>query len=172
LSFTPAFRRLALTLHIVASIGLLGAIAAFLSLVIAGVTGQDDGLGRGAYLALPLIAETVVAPLALASLATGIVQALGTPWGLIRHYWVLIKLLVTVFATAVLLAKLPLIVQAGHLAVEGASNADLRPIGLQLVVHAAGGLAVLLIPAVLSVYKPRGLTPYGLRRQRMEPARP
>jgi hypothetical protein len=42
---------------------------------------------------------------------------------------------------------------------------DLRAVGIQLVVHAAGGLAVLLIPAVLSVYKPPGLTRYGWRKQ-------
>lgn len=44
-------------------------------------------------------------------------------------------------------------------------RADLHAVGLQLVVHAAGGLLVLLVPVVLSVYKPRGLTPYGRRKQ-------
>jgi hypothetical protein len=31
--------------------------------------------------------------------------------------------------------------------------------------HSVGGLLVLLIPLVLNIYKPRGLTRYGWRRQ-------
>ena len=49
----------------------------------------------------------VIVPLAIASLLTGVVQALATPWGLFRHYWVVIKLFLTVFATLVLLASPP-----------------------------------------------------------------
>jgi len=36
------------------------------------------------------------------------------------------------------------------------------------VVHAAGGLLVLLVLTILSVYKPRGMTRYGARRQSEE----
>jgi hypothetical protein len=172
LSFSPALRKFALALHVTTSVGLLGAIAAFLALAVAGVSARDAALVRGAYFAMQLVARTVIVPLALAALGTGIVQALGTPWGLFRHYWVLIKLLVTAFAAAVLLAKLPLIAAAARMAAEGAPIADLRPTGLQLLVHASGGLAALLLPAILSVYKPRGLTRHGLRHQRIQLARP
>ena len=164
MNFTPGLRRFVLTLHITASVGLLGAIMAFLTLAIAGLTGRDQGLVRGAYLSMQMIANAVVVPLALAALATGIVQGLCTPWGLFRHYWVLIKLLLTAFATAVLLAKLPMIAAAARLAAAGASALDLRDIGRQLLFHAAAGLAVLLVPTVLSVYKPRGLTRHGFRQ--------
>ena len=41
---------------------------------------------RGAYLAMDLIGWFVIVPLSLASLLTGLVQALGTTWGLFRHY--------------------------------------------------------------------------------------
>jgi len=41
--------------------------------------------------------------LALASLLTGILQSLGTTWGLFRHYWILFKLLINLIATIVLL---------------------------------------------------------------------
>jgi hypothetical protein len=33
-----------------------------------------------------------------------------------------------------------------------------------LVLHSAGGLVILLFTTVLGVYKPRGMTRYGLRR--------
>jgi hypothetical protein len=159
-------RKFVLTAHVTSSVGLLGSIAAFLALAIAGLTSQDAQMVRAAYLAMELIARLVIVPLAFASLLTGLIQSLGTPWGLFQHYWIVLKLLLTVFATGVLLAKMELIGYAARLAAETTlPRADLRAAGIQLVVHAAGGLLVLLVPAVLSVYKPPGMTRYGWRKQ-------
>ncbi len=109
--------------------------------------------------------------MAFASLLTGLIQSLGTPWGLFRHYWVLVKLLLTVFAAVVLLVKMELIGYAARLAAETTlSPADLRAAGIQLVVHAAGGLVVLVVPAAFSVYKPPGVTRYGRREQHEQEA--
>lgn len=160
-------RKVALVAHVTASVGLLGSIAAFLCLALAGLNFQDTQIVRAAYLAMDLVARFVIVPLAFASIFTGLVQSLGTPWGLFRHYWVLAKGFVTVFATIVLLAKLKLIAFAARLATETILPlGDLHMAGRELAAHAAGGLLVLLVPAVLSVYKPRGLTRYGLRAQR------
>ncbi len=162
----PRLRQFALTLHVTSSVGVLGAIAAFLALAVTGVTSQDEQMVRAAYLAMPSIARFVVVPLTFASLLTGLILSLGTSWGLFRHYWVLVKLLFTVFAAIVLLLKMDLINYAARLAGEAAlSHADLREAGIQLVVHAASGLLVLLVPMVLSVYKPQGMTRYGWRKQ-------
>jgi hypothetical protein len=106
---TPSFRKLFLTAHITFSVGWLGAVAAFLALVIAGLTSRDVHMVRAAYSAMELTARFVIVPLAFASLLSGLIQSLGTPWGLFRHYWVLVKLLLTIFATIVLLKKMPLI---------------------------------------------------------------
>lgn len=169
---TPNLRKFALTAHIASSVGLSGSIAAFLALAIAALTHPDTQIVRAAYLAMDLIARFVVLPLAFASLSTGLIQSLGTPWGLFRHYWVLAKFLLTVFATVVLLAKMELIGHAARLAASATlPRADLRAVGIELAVHAAGGLLVLLVPTVLSIYKPWGLTPYGQRLQH-EPRRP
>jgi hypothetical protein len=100
---TPGLRKLVLTLHITFSIGWIGAVAGFLALAITGVTSQDAQMVRAAYPAMKLIARFVIVPLAFASLLSGLIQSLGTPWGLFRHYWVLGKLLLTTFATIVLL---------------------------------------------------------------------
>jgi hypothetical protein len=176
---TPSLRRFALTAHLTCSVGLLGSIAAFLALAVAGLTTDDPQLVRSAYPAMALIARFVIVALAFASLLTGLVQSLGTPWGLFRHYWVVAKLALTLFATIVLLVKLELIGYASRLAEQTIlPAAELRAAGLQLVMHAAGGLLVLLVPAILSVYKPAGLTAYGRRKpleqrapsQRREPA--
>lgn len=167
MTLTPRLRKLVLTAHITTSVGLLGAIAGFLVLAIAGLTSQDAKIVRAAYPAMELIAWFVIAPLAFATLLIGIGQALGTPWGLFRHWWVVVKLLLTVFATIVLLLQMELIGDAARLAAETTfSSADLRQARLSLVIHASGGLLVLLVPMVLSVYKPRGLTQYGVRKRR------
>ncbi len=138
----------------------------FLALAVTGLTSQDGPVMRATYLAMQLVGRFVVVPLAIASLLTGLLQSLGTPWGLFRHYWVLIKLLLTVFAVGVLLLKMELIEYAARLAMETTlSYADLREAGIQLVVHATGGLLVLLAPVVLSIYKPQGITRYGWRKQ-------
>jgi hypothetical protein len=163
---TPSLRKLLLTAHITFSVGWIGAVAAFLALAIAGLTSQDAQMVRAVYPAMELTARFVIVPLAFASLLSGLIQSLGTPWGLFRYYWVLVKLLLTIFATIVLLMKMPLIGYAGRRAAETTlSSADLRAAGIPLVLHAAGGILVLLVVTILSVYKPWGLTRYGRRKQ-------
>lgn len=154
---TPRLRKLGLIAHISSSVGWLGAVAAFLVLGIAGLTSQDVEMVRGSYLSMNLIGRFVIVPLSLASLATGLVQALGTEWGLFRHTWIVVKLVLTIIATVVLLVKVPLMGFAARLAVETViPGGDLRAAGAQLVVHAAGGLLVLLAITVLSIFKPWG----------------
>lgn len=166
MTMTPSLRKFALTAHVSSSVGLLGSIAAFLVLALAALLSPQSQVIRAAYLAMDLIARFLIVPLAFTSLFSGVVQSMGTPWGLLRHYWILAKLLLTAFATAVLLAKLELIGRAAQLAAETILRRnDLNAIGTELAVHAAGGLLVLLVPTALSVCKPRGLTPYGQRKQ-------
>ena len=166
MTMTPRLRNFALTAHVISSVGSLGAVAGFLALAVAGLVSHDAQMVRAAYLAMDLIAWFVVVPLVLASLLTGIVQSLGTTWGLFRYYWVVVKLLLTVFVTVVLLLQTQSIsYMAGVAAKTALSHADFREARLSLVVHAGGGLLVLLVPAFLSVYKPQGTTPYGWRKQ-------
>src|SRR6266481_1345223 len=106
MTMAPRLRKFALTAHIASSVGLLGAIAGFLALAVAGLISQHAQMVRAAYPAMELTAWCVIVPLAFASLLTGIVQSLGTAWGLFRHYWVLAKLLLTTFATIVLLLQM------------------------------------------------------------------
>lgn len=163
---TPSLRKFALTAHITSSVGLLGAVAGFLALAIAGLSSQNAQMMRAAYLAMELIAWVVIVPLAFASLLTGIVQSLGTTWGLFQHYWVLAKLLLSVFVTIVLLLQMRSIGYLADVAAETVlTSADLREARMSLVAHAGGGLLVLLVPAALSVYKPRGMTRYGRRKR-------
>lgn len=157
---SPRFRKVVLTAHVATSVGWIGAVLVYLALDLTAVTGQDIQTVRAAYIAMDVTVRLVVVPLALASVLIGIVNALGTTWGLFRHYWVLVKLLLTVFAAAVLLMERGTV---GHLAGAAASGADPRGLPGTLV-HSIGGLVVLLVIVSISVFKPRGVTRYGWRR--------
>jgi hypothetical protein len=160
----PGVRKLALTAHVTSSVGWLGAVAAFLALAITGLTGDDGPTVRGAYVAAEVITWAVIVPLCLASLLTGVVQSLGTPWGLVRHWWVLIKLALTVVATGLLLLHTQPIGHLGGVAASGGPlSADLDGMRVQLLVDAAAALVVLLGATVLAVVKPRGVTRFARR---------
>ena len=161
-------RKLGLTLHVVSSIGWLGAVAAFLALAGAGLTSFDAMTVRSSYVAMNVVARSVILPLCLASLATGIFQSLTTRWGLIQHYWVLLKLGLTVLATLVLLMHLqPIADLAVAAAVRPLLPADLRFLRLQVSLDAGAAFLVLIVSTVLAVYKPRGVTGYGWRKQQV-----
>lgn len=164
MTLTPRLRKFALTAHVTSSVGWLGAVVAFLAFSIVGLTSQDAQTVRGAYLVMEPAAWFVLVPLAFASLLTGLIQSLGTTWGLFRHYWVLFKLLIAVFITLVLLIYMETFRLMAGLAAD--PNADLGVVrNLSPVIHAALALLVLLVAAVLAVYKPRGMTRYGWRKQ-------
>ena len=162
MTMTPALRKFALTAHVVSSVGWLGAVAAYLALAIAALSSAQPQIVRAAYLAMEPIAWAALIPLALASLLTGVVQALGTKWGLLRHWWVVMKLALTVFATFILLLHTPTTVEPLARLAE-ANRADPGALPGE-VLHAGGGLLVLLAAAVLAVYKPPGMTQYGRRK--------
>jgi len=166
MTMTPGLRKLALTTHVTSSVGWLGSVAAFLALAIAGLGSQDAQIVRAAYLAMHVTTWLVIIPFCFAALLTGLVQSLGTSWGLFRHYWVVTKLLLTLLATITLLLHTQPIERVAAIAAETAlSGADARALRIQLVGDAAAALFVLLMTTALSVYKPWGLTSYGLRKQ-------
>ena len=170
MSMAPGLRKFALTVHIVSSVGWLGAVVMFLGLSIAGLTSQDPETVRAAYLAMEAVGLFVLVPFSVASLLTGLVQSLGTKWGLIRHYWVLAKLLINVVASLILLMYTQTLRSLAEMASESADLAVLR--SPSPVLHAGAALLLLLAAVGLSVYKPRGMTRYGWRKQwGPEPAR-
>jgi hypothetical protein len=163
---SPGLRKAALTAHVMSSIGWFGAVSAFLALALAGMLSPDRELVRAAYLVMGLTTWFVIVPLALVSGLSGVISSLGTRWGLFRYYWVLMKLAITIFATFVLLEHTKAInlltATAEKAAVLGANLGGARR---EMVVASSLALVVLLVLTLLSVYKPRGLTPYGQRKQ-------
>ena len=131
---------------------------------------------QAAYRAMQLTAWSVLIPLALASLATGIVQSLGTKWGLVRHYWVLAKLIITILATVVLLLYTQTLdYLAGVAAQTTLSTHDLDVLQTPTVVlHASVALLLLVVATTLAVYKPPGTTRHGSHKhlKRQAPSQP
>lgn len=132
-------------------------------LAVAALISGNAQMVHAAYLAMEPIARFAIVPLAFASLLTGLISALGTPWGLFRHYWVVVKLLLTVVATFILLGNMRTVGALAGLASE-TDLADPSSLPGQIL-HSGGGLLVLLVAATLGVYKPRGMTRYGWRKQ-------
>jgi len=154
-------RRLMLVLHVGMSVGWLGAVVASLALAVLGMTVRDPEVARSVYLVLEPVGWWTLVPFSVASLISGLIQGWGTRWGLVRHYWVLAKLLMNLFATGVLLLYMQTLGYLAGLARTAPAH-TLRT--ASPVVHATAALVLLATALVLSIYKPRGLTPWTTPR--------
>lgn len=155
---TNRTRKFALTAHLTFSVGWLGAVVAYLSLVIRVMTTADVQTVSGSWTAMETTGWYAIVPLAIGAFLTGLVVSLGTTWGLFRHYWVILKLLLTSIATLILILHMPTV--SLH-----ADGAEIGHAGLRSeLVHAGGGLVVLLAATILAIFKPFGMTRYGKRK--------
>lgn len=160
--FTLAIRRLTYTTHITSSLGWVGAVIVFIVLALIGLTTADEATARGVYLVMAPAAWFALVPLAHVSLLSGLALCLGTAWGVFRYYWVVSKLLITVFATGVLLAYMATFKEMAGIAAD--NRMDISAVrNPSPLVHGVLALGLLLAATWLGVYKPFGATPYGQR---------
>jgi hypothetical protein len=165
---SPRTRKLTLVLHLSSSVGWFGAVAAYTALDLTVATSSDPAEIRGAWIAMGMITSAVIVPFAVMSVLTGIVVSVGTKWGLFRHWWVVISLVLTASALVVLLVETRIIAEAAGVAADPtASTVQIQLLPTTLP-HSLGGLVVLGLVQILNVYKPQGLTPYGWRKQQAE----
>ncbi|MBI4428915.1 MAG: hypothetical protein HY562_07335 [Ignavibacteriales bacterium] len=167
MTMTPRLRKFLLTAHVSFSVGWLGAVAVFLAHALAGLTSESPEIVRAAYLAMSLSVWLVIVPSNVGTLVTGLVQSLGTSWGLFKHYWVLVKFLLTIAGTILLFVHTqPIDYLAGIASERFISNSEMLGLRFQLVADAVAAFLLLVATTAISVYKPWGLTGYGLRKQR------
>jgi hypothetical protein len=143
-----------LTAHVTFSVGWLGAVLAYLSIAVACLISRDEEMVQSGYFAMELIGWFVIVPLSLGALLTGLVQSLGTEWGLFRYYWIVAKFVFTMGAVTILLLHMPAVRHRSGVAAE--------------VIHAGGGMVVLLATTTLSIYKPWGKIRYWPLKKRRE----
>jgi hypothetical protein len=142
-------------------------VGAFLTLSLASFS-RDAALSRAAYLAMAVVGRGALLPLSVGALVSGIVQSLGTKWGLFRHYWVVVKLVLTVFATAALFVhQSTAISEAAGLAVDATAellhSGRLRELGVQLLADSSIAVLLLVTITLVAVYKPWGVVGYARR---------
>lgn len=163
MAMSASARRAALAVHIISSVGWIGAAAGYLVLGMAAALAEQPLTVRAAWIGMELIGWLAVVPLGCLALLTGLVMSLGTAWGLLRHYWVMFAFILTGLALTVLILHMPDVAAGAEVA---RTKDDRAVMGLGGdVLHPALGLVVLVVVAVLNVYKPRGVTAFGRKRR-------
>ena len=152
---SPSLRRAVLTVHILASVGLLGDIAAIVAINVRAATTTDPGLAAASYELLSMFPMLFGIPLSLASLASGLTLGLGSKWGVLRYRWVTAKLLLNL--SVILVGAFIIGPQTSAMADTGDGSET------ALIVASAYDVVALYAATWLSVYKP------GRARDRREP---
>lgn len=155
-----------LVAHIATSVGFFGAVLVFFCLAVTGLLSAEYALANSSYAVMPGITWLVIVPLAGMSLAVGVLQSVLSPWGVVRHYWVLVKLVMTVVIAAVLLIQTPTIDRLGAAGIRSVTETMDWEARYSVLLHSGAGLAALLVVLILSVAKPKGQTGWGTRGRR------
>ena len=158
---SPRWRNVLLTVHIVVSVGVIGADLSVITLGITGLTSGIPELIRASYLVMQLLANTVLLPLAFTALFTGILLGLGTRWRLTQYYWVLTKLVLTItVVTALVFVLQPRVNQAAvevlRISPEELATNGIGQVGFAVTIGIVAALSVLLTIVTLAVNKPWG----------------
>lgn len=143
-----------LTVHVAVSVGWLGLDGALVALEVTALATGDPVVQGGIATAMGVLVSWVLVPVVFTSLVSGLVLGLSTPWGLVRHWWVIAKCGIAIaLATSGLLLMLPRLDQVA--AVDG------EPVQVQTLFARSLALVLLLAATGISVIKPWGKTPHG-----------
>ncbi len=145
--------------------GWFGMALAMSGLSVVGVL-NDGALAQSAWALMHLFDLALVIPLVLASIATGLVLSLWTPWGLVQHWWVLAKFVISVSIVAVAASWESFIVRALAEEPPVLSAAQRHEHALQLMVCMLSFSVSLALATWLSTWKPNALTPWRRRGTR------
>ena len=148
-TLTPPWRKAILTLHVISAVGWLGTDLVLLTFGIAGLAGADPAV---VYPAMGLIGTVLFVPLTFVVWAIGVFNAWATPWGLFRHWWVVVKLvLTTVMLGLVFFALRPQLQDAFALGVDLPREQRLSLLAAPIV-----SSSLLVFATAVSTYKPWG----------------
>ena len=164
-----SLRKLVLTVHVVVSVGWIGIEAGLLALGLTGLYTRDPVVLRAVYVAAGLFGGIFTVPVSMGTLVTGVLLSVGTPWGLVRHYWVLAKFVLTVALVASGILILNRILQEAAVRVSEVplstlTSVDVGALRFQIIASVGVALLLLITATTLSVYKPWGRTWFGRRK--------
>ena len=150
-------RRLVLLVHLVCSLGWLGADVVLGVLAVTGFTSDDPFLVAASYTALHTFAVPVLATLGLGSLASGVLLGLGSRWGVVRTRWLLVKLVINLVLVALVPVLLqPQVAEVATLVRAAAPGLGRGPRNLLFPAFVSG--TALLVASVRAIWKPWGPT--------------
>ncbi len=157
---SPRARKVWLTLHVGISVGWLGLGLAMSALALTGLLAETHAVRHGAYELMHIFDLTIVIPSMMLSIITGLVTALCTPWGLLKHWWVLVKFVISLAIPAAAAAF-----QARWIIELAARTQDpaAQPggLGVAVAVCMVCYTTLLWTATTLSVVKPWGRTRWG-----------
>lgn len=148
------WRALVVTVHAATGVGWLGIHASVLVLVASAALSFPDSTAP--LTAAATLVRTLIPPVSLLALTTGLLLSAGTPWGLLRHYWVVTKLVLTIaLALGSNLSIGPQVVEITHAATAPGEHLAAEDVTRTAIALGLSGL-VLLAVTVLSTTKPFG----------------
>lgn len=164
----PRPRKALVAAHVVASSCWVGTALVMTAMALVAMTADDIETSRVIYELMEVFDTTLLPWTNFATVLTGLALGITTNWGLIRYYWVAIKLAIAVGILFVAFGFLHDALeraaeQAAHLAEIGGTPKELTA-AADVSLWGFGGALLCLIGAVLlSLYKPGGRTPRGRR---------
>ena len=149
----PRTRKALLLLHIVSSGAWLGIDVVLGILVFTALLGDDPSVAASAIASTGHFATWPLAATGLLCLATGVLLGTGSKYGLVRYWWVAVKLVLNVVLVTLVLALL--IPTLGPLAADARDGGPLPELG-NLAFPPVVSTTAVLVAMTLSVFKPWG----------------
>ena len=159
-------RKALLLFHVLSSVSWIGVDLAMGVLAYRGLATDDPAELAVIYRALEMFCVPLLLTLGLLSLGSGIWLGLGTRFGLVRYWWVLVKLAISlVLLTLVLVALRPTLLEGAAQAtvVDASLPERLTDVSRNMLFPPVVSTTMLAFVTWLAVYKPWGVTPRGRR---------
>lgn len=162
MKLTRPARRATLVVHVVSAAGWLGIALGLLALGITAATTESAPVLEASVRSMKTLVDWVVFPVALLTLLTGLLMALGSSWGLARHRWIYTKFWLTLaMIVGTFFGFRDSIVDAYTDVTAGHPLADADEVLLGPMIS----LTSYVFMVALSVLKPWGLTKRGRKRR-------
>jgi uncharacterized membrane protein len=174
-AMTRKMRKFVLLTHIISAVSWIGVDLVMGVLSFRGLATDDPQTLATAYGALALFCVPLLLTLGLLTLTTGVVLGLGTRFGLLRYWWVVAKLAITlVLCVLVLVALQPTLADAATQTalVDSTLPARLTDVRRNMIFPPLVSTSALLFASWLAVYKPWGVTARGRRFLRVRSPEP
>jgi hypothetical protein len=161
----PTVRKTVLSLHVIVAVGWLGVTFGDVTLGLTAILTDTPAVQHSMFRALGTIADVLLLPIAWLAYGTGLLLALGTRWGLVRHKWVLVKFLLTTLTVGLTTFSLVPGLKTMRDTVNDTPADQLVPLGAAevsgLITAGIVSTTCYVTAVVLSIFKPWGRTRWG-----------